>query len=121
MKAKDRTGHRFGLLVAREYRGTMIIGGYKTAAWYCECDCGGNGVFSAYMLQKGNRKSCGCARYTGARKGTDGASVDKERRSVNVDLEWKTGDQNQDREDRIRAASADRYRSARGNADQSDQ
>jgi len=72
MKPKDRTGKRYGRLVAVEYRGSVLVGVCKSAAWFCECDCGGSGVFSAYMLQKGHRKSCGCIRFTGAKGGNDG-------------------------------------------------
>lgn len=57
-KPTNRTGHRFGRLVAvrqSKNRGT------KTH-WECRCDCGGFCVISASQLSSGKTRSCGCLR-----------------------------------------------------------
>lgn len=54
--APDRTGQRFGRLVAvRE--AFRARGGVR---WSCQCDCGGEKVVLATDLTKGRIRSCGC-------------------------------------------------------------
>lgn len=51
-KFVDRTGQRFGRLIAVEY-----VGGSK---WKCKCDCGNEPIVDTYRLTSGNTKSCWC-------------------------------------------------------------
>lgn len=52
----DRTGKRFGRLVAVERTpGTEIYD-----RWTCLCDCGATKIVSGYALNRGNTRSCGC-------------------------------------------------------------
>lgn len=37
--------------------------GYRTARWFCWCDCGNVVVVTGTHLRTGNTKSCGCLRY----------------------------------------------------------
>ena len=48
----DRTGQRFGRLVAVEYLGR--------SKWRCKCDCGGETIATGTNLKNGNTRSCGC-------------------------------------------------------------
>lgn len=52
----DRTGVRYGHLVAVEKVGNMPNGG---AIWRCLCDCGNETRTQAHTLAAGNSKSCG--------------------------------------------------------------
>lgn len=54
---KDRTGQRFGMLVAME---AMEKRSYGAVVWKCQCDCGKETLVAANHLVKGNTKSCGC-------------------------------------------------------------
>jgi hypothetical protein len=52
----DLTGHRFGrwvVLGRAENKG-------RNAAYFCKCDCGTERILSAFILKKGDSKSCGC-------------------------------------------------------------
>ena len=51
---KDRTGIRYGHLVALEYKGN--------SNWLCQCDCGKQKVVYGGHLENGHTKSCGCVR-----------------------------------------------------------
>ncbi|MEY4720087.1 MAG: hypothetical protein RL563_2705 [Pseudomonadota bacterium] len=53
----DRTGQRFGNLVALERGGTNAL---KKILWRCRCDCGNEVNVVASALVTGNTKSCGC-------------------------------------------------------------
>lgn len=53
-KLKDRTGIRYGHLVAKEYVGN--------SKWLCECDCGNTKIVYGGHLENGHTKSCGCIR-----------------------------------------------------------
>lgn len=59
-KIVDLTGQRFGKLVAIKCVGSAASGG---RLWHCECDCGGEGFYTAGSLRSGNRTSCGCNIY----------------------------------------------------------
>lgn len=52
MSYKDRTGIRYGRLVARQYLGK--------SKWLCDCDCGNTIVVYGGHLEDGHTKSCGC-------------------------------------------------------------
>lgn len=56
-RIKDRTGQRFGRLVAiklsEERRGGQVY-------WLCKCDCGNEKTVSVSNLIGGGVKSCGC-------------------------------------------------------------
>lgn len=54
---KDRTGQRFGRLVAVRLEDPQARG---TARWVCRCDCGKEKVVSGSSLQQGGVRSCGC-------------------------------------------------------------
>lgn len=62
MNAKiDRTGHRYGRLVAlREGKSKDYPGGDRHLRWVCRCDCGGEAVILASKLTNGHTRSCGC-------------------------------------------------------------
>lgn len=51
---KDRTGIRYGHLVALEYKGN--------SNWLCQCDCGKQIIVYGGHLENGYTKSCGCIR-----------------------------------------------------------
>lgn len=51
---KDRTGIRYGHLVAIEYKGN--------SKWLCQCDCGKQKIVYGGHLESGHTKSCGCIR-----------------------------------------------------------
>lgn len=53
----NRSGQRFGKLVAIEFSGKDRWG---NALWICQCDCGNKKVVSGNSLQKENTRSCGC-------------------------------------------------------------
>ena len=53
----DRTGQRFGKLVALERNGTNAL---KKILWRCRCDCGNELSVVAGSLVTGNTTSCGC-------------------------------------------------------------
>lgn len=57
MKLKDRTGVRYGRLVALERMG---VNAHKKVMWRCMCDCGVERVVPARSLATGNTTSCGC-------------------------------------------------------------
>lgn len=56
-KAEDRTGKRYGRLVAMR-RGENLPDGRVT--WDCECDCGKIKNVPGNSLSGGNTRSCGC-------------------------------------------------------------
>jgi hypothetical protein len=60
-KIKDRTGARYGRLVAVELDSVRASpNGATMAFWRCACDCGALTVVGAKNLQSGMTKSCGC-------------------------------------------------------------
>ena len=58
--ANDITGLRFGKLVA--VRPTEKRNSNRSVIWECRCDCGRTIYASEIDLQRGNIKSCGCAK-----------------------------------------------------------
>jgi hypothetical protein len=56
-KVIDRTGQRFGKLVAVEQAGRSAS---KKVLWKCVCDCGNESIVDACSLVTGNTTSCGC-------------------------------------------------------------
>ncbi len=56
-KLIDRTGQRFGRLVALERNGANVL---KKALWRCRCDCGTEVCVPSGSLVTGNTTSCGC-------------------------------------------------------------
>lgn len=54
----DRTGVRFGRLIAREFLGRPA--GKTKPAWKCSCDCGNTVVVTTSNLVTGHTTSCGC-------------------------------------------------------------
>lgn len=56
-KIVDRTGQRFGRLVAIELAGKSSL---CHALWLCKCDCGNEKVVLNDSLQSGRTLSCGC-------------------------------------------------------------
>mgnify|MGYP000229524137 CR=1 FL=1 len=53
----DRTGQRFGKLVAIERKGVNEL---KKVLWRCICDCGKETLVPSGSLVTGNTTSCGC-------------------------------------------------------------
>jgi hypothetical protein len=53
----DRTGQRFGKLVALQ---RMSSNSYKKIVWRCLCDCGQETLVASGSLASGNTTSCGC-------------------------------------------------------------
>lgn len=60
----DRTGQRFGRLVAVERVGKTAR---RQSLWRCQCDCGNTHIVETTKLANGNTKSCGCHRVDFAR------------------------------------------------------
>jgi hypothetical protein len=56
-KLIDRTGQRFGRLIALERNGTNTL---NKVLWRCRCDCGNELNVVACSLVTGNTVSCGC-------------------------------------------------------------
>ena len=56
-KLIDRTGDRFGRLVALEQAGRNAL---KKVLWRCQCDCGNVVLRTSGDLVTGNSVSCGC-------------------------------------------------------------
>ena len=54
---KDRTGERYGRLVALEHVGKDHRG---KALWLCACDCGNTKIVTSDSLSSGKSRSCGC-------------------------------------------------------------
>jgi hypothetical protein len=67
----DRSGMRFGKLVAVRRSGTNS---YKKVMWECVCDCGNTVHVVSGALASGNTSSCGCVipnfKHGGAGKGS---------------------------------------------------
>ena len=57
---KDRTGERFGRLVALEFVG--VTENTKKAIWKFKCDCGNTIEIRISKVQDGQYVSCGCLR-----------------------------------------------------------
>ena len=55
MRFVDRTGNKFGRLLAIE-----PIRGFAKIKWLCICDCGKTKIVSGDKLNSGESKSCGC-------------------------------------------------------------
>lgn len=71
-KVLDRTGQRFGMLVALREHGRDRQG---RATWLCRCDCGVEKVVPSRHLGSGAVVSCGCfARSQAAESGRKGAA-----------------------------------------------
>ena len=61
MKHKDRTGQRYGRLVAIERVADYVQrNGMKIVAWLCQCDCGNKIIVRGNNLTSGDTRSCGC-------------------------------------------------------------
>jgi uncharacterized protein YkuJ len=58
-KIKDRTGERYGMLVALRLH-EVRQGKQAQPVWLCRCDCGNEKPILGHSLQNGNTKSCGC-------------------------------------------------------------
>ena len=56
-KFVDRSGQRFGRLVALRRSGTTS---YNKVIWECACDCGATTLVVSGALASGNTTSCGC-------------------------------------------------------------
>ena len=66
----DHTNKRYGRLTAIERHPERDKWG--NVRWFCECDCGGSGVYNGRHLTRGYAKSCGCLykyNYQGKRFG----------------------------------------------------
>ncbi len=57
-KYNDLTGRKFGRLIALEP--TEERDKWESIIWRCKCDCGNNKNVSAYLLNSGRVRSCGC-------------------------------------------------------------
>lgn len=57
MRIKDMTGMKFGRLTVISFHG---VNKYKSAAWLCKCECGGEKVVDGRSLRRGLTRSCGC-------------------------------------------------------------
>lgn len=53
----DITGRTFGRLTVVRRVANSSLGQTR---WHCECQCGGNGIFTSYGLTRGESTSCGC-------------------------------------------------------------
>lgn len=67
---KDRTGIRYGRLVAEKFMHTEWNGYTFISIWLCICDCGNEKSIRGVDLQSGNTKSCGCLKQDLAHKRT---------------------------------------------------
>jgi len=56
----DRSGVRYGRLVALSRAPDIQISERKRVAWKCICDCGNEAIVRAEHLQGGRINSCGC-------------------------------------------------------------
>lgn len=56
--AKDRTGIRYGRLVAVSLTDKRATNG--SAYWLCRCDCGKEKEIDGASLDRGDSQSCGC-------------------------------------------------------------
>jgi hypothetical protein len=63
---RDRTGQRFGRLVAIS-RATNGANG--SVRWLCRCDCGNTATVATTGLAAGTTRSCGCLRTENAHRG----------------------------------------------------
>lgn len=52
------TGKRFGKLTVLEEAEKVNIGGLKSRAWKCQCDCGERLIVAMAYLRNGKKKSC---------------------------------------------------------------
>lgn len=61
-KLKDRTGQRYGKLIAIKLAEPSFNGKRRRARWLCKCDCGKETIINAERLNDGTHKtrSCGC-------------------------------------------------------------
>ncbi len=63
-RIKDKTGQRFGKLVALEAIAIALEpiakGVRHSALWLCQCDCGKRKIVRARSLTDNNTRSCGC-------------------------------------------------------------
>jgi hypothetical protein len=55
----DLAGRRFGLWVVGVRASNTKQG---SARWYCQCDCGANGIVTAGNLHNGGSTGCGCTK-----------------------------------------------------------
>ena len=56
----DRTGDKYGRLVAVSQAERIACGKKSLVRWFCQCDCGNTVIVRASALSSGNTKSCGC-------------------------------------------------------------
>lgn len=54
---KDLSGQRIGRLLVKERRGSDS---WRSALWFCKCDCGNECIVSSSNLRKSHTQSCGC-------------------------------------------------------------
>ena len=64
----DRTGQRFGRLVAMERADANRHGKVR---WLCQCDCGQRAIVIGSVLGRGTTRSCGCLNLENARARAD--------------------------------------------------
>jgi hypothetical protein len=63
MRARDFTGHRFGILTVIKFAGKRRgKSGYSKRFWLCRCDCGKTKEIFAREIDR--QQSCGCLHYT---------------------------------------------------------
>ncbi len=62
MPGKDRTGKRYGKLLAIKQAHKNNLHQYF---WECICDCGSKALVFGGNLQSGHTTSCGCEKFTG--------------------------------------------------------
>ena len=67
-RTKDRTGERYGRLVAVRVAEFRNSGSKRAAYWLCRCDCGNEKVVASQSLATGNTVSCGCTRRNDRRR-----------------------------------------------------
>jgi hypothetical protein len=56
----DRTGQRYGALVAVDLAEPRFYNGRPHTYWLCRCDCGNETTVNASSLRRGATQSCGC-------------------------------------------------------------
>lgn len=76
MKRIDRTGQRYGRLIAESFA-CLDARGRSRVMWNCLCDCGNRVAVSTDSLASGATQSCGCIRVevTRERSTTHGATA----------------------------------------------
>lgn len=67
-RAKDLTGHRFGLLTVMYRQPNRDFKNYSRLVWHCKCDCGRETDVLGLNLTHGLVKSCGCLNISHAER-----------------------------------------------------